>query len=257
MLLLSTVKGWCLMDETELIRKRLSELHDRALSRNIWVFSDFLSLSEQSELLSLRLSDTELFGGYEAAERKIACFGSEESFGYSEVPPIVCVKIEPLNKKFSDKLTHRDFLGSVMAAGIERSVIGDIILKDNTAWVLCRDTIADYISSAVKSVRHTTVRCCVSETPEFINEEPAVVSSVVASERLDAVIAGVWSVSRAEGKKLVESGKVFLDGRVCESPSAQIKQGTIVSVRGTGRFKYEGIEKETRRGRLKVSFRKY
>ena len=41
------------------------------------------------------------------------------------------------------------------------------------------------------------------------------------------------------------------------NPSAQIKQGTIVSVRGTGRFIYEGIEKETRRGRLRVLVRKY
>ena len=245
------------MDETELIKKRLTELHDRAVSRNIWVFSDFLSLAEQSELLSLRLSDTVLFGGYEAAERKMACFGSEETFGYTEEPPIVCVKIEPVNKKFSDKLTHRDFLGSVMAAGIERSVLGDILLKDNTAWVFCKDQIAEYIVSSVKSVRHTTVKCAVSDAPEFVNEEPDIISAVVASERLDAVIAGVYSVSRADGKRLIESGKVFLDGAVCENPSAQIKPGTVVSVRGTGRFKYEGIENETRRGRLRVLYRKY
>jgi len=245
------------MYDTELFKNRLNELHDRAVTRRIWIYSNFLSLSEQSEFLSMQLSDASLFGGYAAAERKIVCFGSEDSLGYSEIPPITCIRIEPVNEKFSDNLTHRDYLGSIIATGIDRGMLGDIIIRANTAWVICCDKIADYIIASVKRVRHTTVRCSMCEVPEFINEEPSVTSAVAASERLDAIVAGVYHISRSEGKQVVESGRVFLDGRLCENPSMIIRPKTIVSVRGTGRFRYEGVENETHRGRLRILIRKY
>ena len=245
------------MNENELLRKRFAELHDRAVSRGIWTYSDFLSLAEKSELLSLRLDFTSLCGGYASAERRMACFGGEDICGYEGAPPIACVKIEPVNKKFSDDLNHRDFLGAVMATGIDRAVLGDVLVRDNTAWVFCRDDIADYIASSVDSVRRTTVKCSVSEPPDFINEAPPISQVAAASERLDAVISGVYGMSRSESRQLVEGGRVFIDGRLCQAPSAEIKSGVIISVRGTGRFKYEGIEKLTRSGRIRLLVRKY
>lgn len=246
------------MENTELIKKRLTELYRRADSRCCWEFSDFLSLAEQTILLQLRLpGNVKLWGGYESAERKVACFGSEEDCGYTEEPPVVCVKIEPVSRKFSEELTHRDYLGALMGLGIERTVLGDIIVKDKDAWLFCHESIAGYITRTLDSVRRTTVKCSLSEPPEFVNEKPEITGAVTASERLDAVVAAVYALSRAEGKKAVESGMVFLDGLQVLNPSALIKPGTIVSVRGTGRFMYEGIERETRRGRLRVMVRKY
>jgi len=90
------------------LKKRFVELYDRAETRGYAVYSDFLTLSEQDILLST-VTTVELIGGYAAAERKIACFG--ESYGAE--PPCVWLKIEPRQQKFADKLTHRDFLGSL------------------------------------------------------------------------------------------------------------------------------------------------
>ena len=245
-------------ENTELLKKRFTELSRRADLRSCWEFSSFLSLAEQSILMELKLpSKVSLWGGYEGAERRIAVFGSEEDCGYTEYPPIVCVKIEPANKKFAEELSHRDFLGSLMGLGIEREVLGDIVIKDSEAWLFCLESISGYVIGELTSVRRTTVKCSLSEPPEYLNEKPEITSAVTASERLDGVVAAVYNLSRSEGKKAVESGKVFLDGLQVLNPSAQIKQGTIVSVRGTGRFIYEGIEKETRRGRLRVLVRKY
>ena len=56
----------------------------------------------------------------------------------------------------------------------------------------------------------------------------------MASQRLDAVVAGVYKLSRSESKALVEGGKVFIDGRLLDDPSAEIVPDTIVSVRGNG-----------------------
>ena len=131
-----------------------------------------------------------LFGGYENAERQIAVFGNEEEFGYSPSYPIVCILVSPLMQKFADDLTHRDFLGSVLGLGIKRETIGDIIIKNNTGYIFCLETIADFITENLKKVRHTSVKCGkVTETPKEVNPEATEKFIIVASERLDVIIA--------------------------------------------------------------------
>ena len=120
------------MEKEELFQKRMSELSKKAFFRGILTFSDFLDLNQQNILHSLcrSLEDNgvriRLFGGYETAERQMAAFVPdafccEEEFDYQEDYPISCIKISPLNKKFSDVLTHRDYLGSILNLGLDRS----------------------------------------------------------------------------------------------------------------------------------------
>ena len=141
-------------NDTAVLKKRLTELYERAENYGCAFYTDFLSLSEQSVLEELNLKAT-LFGGYPLAERKLARFG--ESYG--EDFPAVFIKIEPLQKKFADKLTHRDFLGSILGLGLKRSVLGDIIVHDNCGYLVCLDSIADFIVSELEKVKHTNVRC--------------------------------------------------------------------------------------------------
>ena len=58
-----------------------------------------------------------------------------KQLGYEEDFPISCLCVRPAARKFADELTHRDFLGALMNLGIDRSVLGDIIVKDNDAFV--------------------------------------------------------------------------------------------------------------------------
>ena len=72
-------------------------------------------------------------------------FGSEETLGYEEAFPISCVVIRPSAPKFAEELTHRDFLGALMNLGIERDVLGDIIVRGAVGYVFCEDAMADYL----------------------------------------------------------------------------------------------------------------
>ncbi len=114
-------------------------------------------MEEQSELASLNLPcDYATFGGYDGAERAVAAFGN--GCQYAEFP-VKIIKAEPLSQKFADKLSHRDFLGSLMGLGIKRNVLGDIVIKENTGYIFCLDSIADYIVQNLDKVRHTGVKC--------------------------------------------------------------------------------------------------
>ena len=122
-------------DEGELIKKRLIELHERAERSSYYTYTDFLGLMEQSLLVeALGFAKYKAFGGAVGAERVVVRFGNEEDIGYDEPFPISILKITPKSQKFADKLSHRDFLGSLMNLGIERRCLGDIAIIDNAIY---------------------------------------------------------------------------------------------------------------------------
>lgn len=240
--------------EEALLIKRFKELENRSYNRGVYEYSDFLNIYEQDLLFRNINTSFSLFGGYENAERQTAVFGNEEDFGYSPSYPIVCILVSPLMQKFADDLTHRDFLGSVLGLGIKRETIGDIIIKNNTGYIFCLNTIADFITENLKKVRHTSVKCeKVTETPEEVNPESTEKFIIVASERLDVIIAEIYNLSRSESNNLFLAKKVFVNGKLTENNSHKIKTGDIVSVRGFGRFNWLGTSGETKKGRLKAT----
>ena len=245
-----------MLDDEKLLAKRLSELSERAYSRGTHEYSDFLSLSGQDVLLKTKLScEAELIGGYDTAERKIACFFPKDCY-YEETPPISYISITPLSQKFADKLTHRDFLGSLTGLGIRREVLGDIIISENIGYLVCKEEIAEYIEQTLIKVKHTDVKCkIVDSLPKVSVELPEPSFAVVSSERIDSIVAAVFCISRSDSQDLFAHDKVFISGRLAQSLTASPKAGDIISVRGFGRFVYEGIERETKKGRLRVKIR--
>ena len=74
----------------------------------------------------------------------------------------------------------------------------------------------------------------------------------VSSERLDAVIAKTYNLSREKSLLLFREKKIFVNGKIQENNSAAPKLGDIVSVRGYGKFCYLGMESMTRKGKYSV-----
>ncbi len=223
------------------------------------MYTEFLTLAEQDSLSRLRLATPYiLLGGTENAERRVAAFGSEALCGYEPEAPVCCLELAPTAPKFADELTHRDFLGCLMALGLRREVLGDIVIYENRGYVFCLASIADYISEQLTEVRRTTVSVRLAETlPPALTTLPEITVLVVASERLDALVAAVYKLSRSESLKFFERERVFVNSRAAKSPSAMLRSGDVVSVRGLGRFSYEGISAQTRKGKLRVELRIY
>jgi RNA-binding protein YlmH len=251
-----------MQDDEQLTKKRFLELAHRAYAKQSYTYTEFLTLAEQDILFRIGfdqiLAPFTLSGGIDNAERQIAQFGNEELCGYSEKPPVDCISIMPLSQKFADILSHRDFLGALMALGVRRSVLGDIVLHENCGFLFCLDSISDFVVREFTQVKHTSVKCeIISELPDIAITKPDISSINVASERLDAVIAAVYKISRGESQEIFSHGKVFVNSRMTENTSFQPDNGAVISVRGQGRFIYEGIEKETKKGRLFVNVRIY
>lgn len=209
--------------------------------RNRYAFSEFLGLAEQDDMLRQLKEWPGLpyafYGGVDGAERVVLRVGSPETLGYDEAWPIALVEVRPKNAKFSDELTHRDFLGSLMNLGLTRDRLGDIYIADNVGYVFCLDANASYIVEQLERVKHTSVVCkVVSELPELPALEPSEVLVQCASLRVDLVLAKVYNLSRSAAAEQFTQGKVFVNGRMLEHGSYELEFGEIVSVRGHGRF---------------------
>ena len=193
--------------ELQQLKNRFRDLADKSFQQGIFTFTGFLGLSEQDifwrEEPGLRYAGYCLNGGCESPDRVMVRFGKPEELGY-EVPfPMVCIHITPLVQKFADPLSHRDFLGALMNLGIERSTIGDIKVGEKQAYLFCVESIAEFICDNLRQVKHTHVKCMVTEEfRELPQEEPVPVNIQVPSFRADAVLAKVYNISREKSLEL-------------------------------------------------------
>ena len=236
------------------LEKRFQELFTRYEAKGTYIFSNFLDLAALSTLQRclphLPRAPYTLFGGAEGCERKMLRLGSEAECGYEEPFPIACVRIAPANAKFAEALTHRDFLGALMNLGFERELLGDIVVREEAAYLFCLQRIAPYIAQSLTQVRRTSVRCTeMAELPQgqLFRLQRQVVQ--LTSVRADALVARVYKLSRADAQALFQAGRIFVDGRECRDTSYTPKAGEILSVRGFGRMKYLGVETLSKKGK--------
>lgn len=250
-----------LTDEKELqqLKNRLTELADKAYSRNIYTYTPFLGLAQQQAFYAVErevsYAGCAMEGGSPLCERKIIRFGNP---GYEEAYPIAKIEVLPRTPKFAEQLTHRDFLGAVMNLGIERDVVGDIFVLDgkqekNGALLFCHETIADYIVDNLDQVKHTGVTCVRSEGELAVESaEPERVSLTVSSARADGVVAKVYHLSRQDSQELFRMGRIFVNGIATENTSFQLKEEDAVTVRGFGKFIFYGQSGMSKKGKERV-----
>lgn len=249
-------------EDYTLEKKRFLELAKKSYNSGIYTFTDFLGLGEQSAFHEIERELSGIpysaFGGAEGCERVMIRFGSEELCGYEMPYPINIILCEPLSDKFADRLSHRDFLGAILNLGIDRSVLGDIAIVDNRAYIFVKDNMADFVAEGLTRVRKTSVKChIVDSAPEGGLYNTKTIKVQAVGERIDALVAKVFSISRDDSATLFSRGLVFISGKCCENVSQRLKEGDIVSVRGYGRFIYRGIEGHTKKGKLNIIIEQY
>ena len=249
-------------DDDNIIRNRLKELAERSYSENRYLYTGFLGMGELSVYhamerdLSYVPSDT--FGGTESCERRMIRFGSEEMCGYPEPYPIRLLKVEAVQEKFADHLTHRDFLGSVLGLGLEREKIGDIFLRENAGYLFVHENVSEYIRENLCFVKHTKVRVLeLTAVPEELEPKLREEVLVVSANRIDSILARLYHLSREEAQRLVHGEQVFINGRIVTQVSKPLKGRDVVSVRHHGRFRFEGEGSRTKKDRLNVKVQIY
>lgn len=250
------------MNSEQVLKGRILDLANKSYSQNIYTYSHFFNMEEQTYIQTFQKEfsfvPSSYYGGHELAERQIIGFGSKQDLGYEGTVPITTIRITPLVEKFGETLNHRDYLGALMNLGIERDTLGDILIKNKTAYLFCLDSITEYILENLSRIRHTNVKCEVvhGDIPELkpvLKEETFPVTSL----RLDGIISQLTNCSRKETLNFFTDKKVTLNGIITGRNSITLKEGDVFSVRGYGKFVFAGTGGNTRKGKIYVNIKRY
>jgi RNA-binding protein YlmH len=226
------------MDDKNLITNKLFELANRAYDRNIKTNSNFLNLYEQSFYYKIEkklsfISHT-IYGGESDSERKVVFFNNEDN-DFSE---IVCIKIKPKDIRYSDSLTHRDFLGAIMNLGINESFVGDLYVFENTCFVFCLKSISNLILNLNKIKRTSVSAEIVNYSNLSLKHNFKIKTFSSSSSRVDAIISKLYNISRNEAVFAVQNHLIFINDKECLSQGDKLNVGDIVSFKTKGKFVY-------------------
>ena len=159
-------------------------------------------------------------------------------------------------------LNHRDYLGALLSLGIERETVGDICCLDETqAVILSVRPIASFLCSTLERVGAERVSVSLME-PERRRalEDPhryQALTGSVASNRLDCLVGELASLSREKAKQTILQGDVCVDYRTETKPDVFLPDGAVISIRGVGRFRFDGVTGTSRRGKLQIRATKW
>ena len=244
-------------EEETYIGKRFIDLSKQANRKGVVTFSDFLTINEQLILQHNKEkleSEYQMSGGYEYAERQMVAFIPDALF-YEWDYPMKCVRIRPAYPKFAEALTHRDVLGALTSLGIDRSKIGDLIVKETDMFFFAKTEIVPYILEQLTSIRHTVVTLK-QETDSHIDYIPHFEEkeAIITSNRLDAVIAAICKTSRSASLRMIQEGRIFVNGSECLHNTYYCKQGDLLSIRGFGKVRFGETLGVTKKDRIRFSY---
>lgn len=250
--------------ESRLLLARVLDQQQRADQRGIPTHTAFLSPAEQAMSADLLMvaapGQGVLHGGYADAERKLWGFLpdwlDEDLWLAGEDCPLAALEVRVPK---GAKLTHRDYLGSLMGLGITREKIGDILIGETGAQVIVlRETLPILLAQWEKAGRYP-----VTLTPLPLDQltptpgETKEVRATVASVRLDAVVSAGFSIPRSRAAELIKGGRVMVNHRPCEKADKVVEAGDVLTCRGLGKCVLTEIGGTSKRGRTILTIQRY
>lgn len=199
--------------------------------------------------------EVDVTGGYPTAERQRALIYP----AYYQVRP-EDFSLSYLNIKYPLKfgaLTHQQILGSVMATGIERDRLGDIITDGESWQMIVEEHMASYLINHITKIGRSGVQLERIEEEDLVQalEEWEEIVLVTSSLRLDSMVAKVYNISRQRAKEAIRSGQVKVNFTLTDEVDAVLAMSDLVSVRKFGRFSLQAIEGVTRKDKYRVRVR--
>ena len=229
-------------------------------TKNIPTSTFFLDMRQQSlvethcRTFSCRF---ELLGGYPDAERRVCVFLPEYA-DESMFDGLSCIRVQTATA-LPKPLTHRDYLGSLMAMGIKRETVGDILVRPDGADFFVLSEIRDFLLSEYGGAGHA--RFTAREIPQdallLPQVETVTVRDTVPSLRLDCVASTAFSLSRGNLCAFIEGGRLFVNGIQILKKDHKVSEGDILVLRGKGKAVLRTVGGRSKKDRIFIEIEKY
>ena len=252
------------MTETERLTASVADKIRQCENGYMLTHTNFLNLSERtaaSACCKANGAKAFFWGGYPDAERTVLFLLPdylEENFLENDDDVPFCL----FSCRVPDAaraLSHRDYLGSLLSLGIEREVIGDILVRENGADIIVLKSIAEYFLANYTKAGTVPLKCTIHRIDALIPPEHKTVMlrESIASVRLDNIVSAVFHLSRTAAAEQIARGMVFVNDAEARKNDMKLSVGDKIVVRGYGKVYFREIGGSTRKGRLSVLFEKY
>jgi len=248
-----------LTGEEKLFCAHIEDMVERCERKYVPQFTHFLD--ERQVMIARQVmnrtgwQDHLFWGGYPDAARCIlGVFPPYSEYGPDDFP------LHPITFDYrgEDSLSHRDFLGSLMALQIKREALGDILVGKGSTVVFAVPAVSSLIINEIKKVGSVGVRASASLPKELpAAHEFQSISGTVSSLRLDCVASLVTKLSREKAAQLIRSGLVMVDHAPCIHVDYVVKEGEKLSIRGHGKYVIGGTDGLSKKGRIRLTVQKY
>ncbi|MBQ8740056.1 MAG: hypothetical protein IJY79_00720 [Clostridia bacterium] len=241
--------------DIKLLPARIDDLKRLCAKSNSPKFIGFLTADELAVgLKQFKFGDKHShFGGYDGAERVMLGILPE----WCDKPDFP-IKAITFTYRACDRLTHRDFLGALMALGINRETIGDILVGEGRAVAFVSDDISKFVFSGINKIGNVGVTLTegfCEPLPQGSKKQSLVVT--VASTRLDCVVAALCGISRKEATEKIADGYVSINSSAVIKTTANIKADDKIAVRKKGKFEITACDEHSKKGRIILKYDKY
>lgn len=243
----------------DLFYAKLEDLCDAVERKNIPKFTSFLDEKQQflaQEYLERRhLKNWMLWGGEASVARKMLGVFPDYMEPDGEHFPISALTF---SYRKEDTLTHRDFLGSLMALQMKREAIGDILVMTGNCVLFVTEKVEPLVYDELTKIGRIGVKIQQGITvPISCEQKFQELVGTVASMRLDCVIAMMTGKSRGAVCELIKAGLVSLNYQPIQSGSITVTPGDILTVRGYGKAKIAPAIQTTKKDRCRITLLKY
>lgn len=152
------------------------------------------------------------------------------------------------------RLKHGQILGTTLASGIKRELIGDI-LTDGKRWqIIIDENIEFFLKTQVDRIGKAKVQLNAVPFSQVleVTEKWDVKTSIVSSLRLDAVLSGALNLSRDKAKTLISSNRVKINWTEMTKYNLELEINDMISVRGFGRIQMREMLGKTKKNKYLI-----
>ena len=239
------------IDYDEQIISSLYNKVELSINSDINLYGDYFyppNVWKKLEEMNLPLI-VESEGIFKESERRALKFSSFDNYSGKCKKEIVLIKIE--NKSKFRELSHKDYLGSLMSLGIKRETFGDLIVDDDSCYFPTFNDIADYIMINLTSASKNPIKIEILEKNSIkVSYNFKKYDIMVASFRIDAIVAKLCGVSRGKAVEIINRGEVLLNYLQVEDKDVIVTFPSIISIRKQGKYiieKENGISKKDKK----------
>lgn len=180
--------------------------------------------------------------------------GATKVILYNKMPNIKIYEIIS-----SNDLRHQDILGTLYSLNISDEMFGDVVIWNNRYFIIILSSIDNYIKSNLTSIRNSKVDL-IEKDPYYLKnykQEYEEFNIIVPSIRVDAIISKIINSSRSNALEKIKNGDIYLNYELLTKPTYMLRENDIFSIRKYGKYKFNGIINETKKGNIIVNISKY